>query len=77
MFCAVVWSVVAKAGPVRILKFVQGFILDGQMAMSLVQIPFIEPSHAIPYPFVERSVAKRSAGISKFDQVEFHRWIIF
>ena len=48
------------------------FILDGQMAMSLMKIPYIPQSHAIPIPFPGPSVAKRSAGISKFDQVKFN-----
>ena len=48
------------------------FILDGQMAMSLMKIPYIPQSHAIPISFPGPSLAKRSAGISKFDQVKFN-----
>ena len=38
--------------------------------MAVMRIPYIDTSHAIPYPYVEKSVTKRSAGISKFDQAK-------
>ena len=45
-------------------------ILGGCMAMAVMRIPYIDTSHAIPYPYLEQSVTKRSAGISKFDQAK-------
>ena len=50
-------------------------VLGGCMAMAVMRIPYVDTSHAIPYPYVEQPVAKRSAGISKFDQAkvtDFH-----
>ena len=38
--------------------------------MAVMRIPYIDTSHAIPYPYLEQSVTKRSAGISKFDQAK-------
>ena len=43
--------------------------------MAVMRIPYVDTSHAIPYSYVEQPVAKRSAGISKFDQAkvtDFH-----
>ena len=44
--------------------------LGGCMTMAVMRIPQIDDGHAIPYSFVEQSVDKRSAGISKFDQAK-------
>ena len=43
--------------------------------MAVMRIPYVDTRHAIPYTYVDQPVAKRSAGISKFDQAkvtDFH-----